>query len=56
MFKDPPSPEGLIAIPGASSTPVLDWYCMDFFQGQTIEMILMIMGDDDQVNMGKSLD
>ena len=29
MLQDPPGPEGLIAIPGASSTPVLDWYCMD---------------------------
>ena len=29
---------------------------MDFFQGQTVEMIIVIMGDDDQVNMGKILD
>ena len=29
MFQDPPGPEDLITVPELSSTPVLDWYCMD---------------------------
>ena len=29
MLQDPPGPEDLITVPELSSTPVLDWYCMD---------------------------
>ena len=29
MLQDPPSPEDLITVQEASSTLVLDWYCMD---------------------------